>query len=290
MILFFNISTIDKLLYFVNHFIYLCEAKIAKIDQLKLPFVRISMSNIAKLFTFAFLIIITACGHQTKKGNVPKVADSFDSTHTSEASLDWEGIYHALLPCSGCSGVDTWLSIHQSGGRNYYELIEIYRGNSESFFSSQGEFDWSSKGDSLQFTTNGKNFYFQVLENQLQMRNSKNQDFASPDLFRLSMLNEYKHNGARLLIHPQMIKQNTNAVSFSGIVNLEHAATDGHLSSRLTAMINCATKNAQILSNRRFKGRFASSKKINDPSFTKGSDYQSKIDGLTNQVATTYCN
>lgn len=248
------------------------------------------MSNVTKLFTIFLLIATTACSHQTKKESIAKTPDSSDPAHTSETSLDWEGVYHALLPCSGCSGVDTWLSIHQTGGRDYYEFIEIYRGNSESVFSSQGEFNWSKKGDFIQFTTNGKNFYFQVLENQLQMRNSQNQDFVSPDLYRLSMLNEYKHNGARLLIHPQMIKQNANAVSFSGIVNLEHAATDDHLSSRLTAMINCTTKNTQILSNRRFKGRFASSKKINEPAFTKGSDYQSKIDGLTNQVATDYCN
>lgn len=247
------------------------------------------MLSHTKLFIIIFIIAISACSHPKKSTTLEKTIADSDPSHNSENSLDWEGVYHALLPCTGCSGVDTWLSLHQAGNRNFYEFIEIYRGNSDSIFSSQGEFTWSKKGDSIVFTTNGKDFFFEVFEDQLQMLNSKNQPFTNPDLYRLTLLNEYKHNGARLLIHPNMIKQNAKMVSFSGIVNLEHPAADKHLSSKLTAVIDCTSKTSQLLTNRRFKQRYAAGKKVDDPTDIKGSEYQSKINGLIEQISNDYC-
>lgn len=239
------------------------------------------MNILFRLLLIIIVITLVACSHN-------KVVN-LDPAHNSENSLDWSGVYHALLPCNGCSGVDVWVSLSQAGNRNFYELVEVYRGSIDSKLSSQGEFAWSKTGNQINFVTNRRLYFFDIMEGRLQLLNSNAQPLENPELYQFEQLVEYKHNGSQLLVKPQMIQSNKKAMSFSGIVNLEHPAMDNHRSSKLNVMVDCSNKTHQVLSNRRFKQHYAAGTQINDPATIKSSDYHSKITGLVQLISTDYC-
>ncbi len=68
-------------------------------------------------------------------------------SHTSQNSLDWAGTYKNIMPCADCEGIDTELTIEYD---NSYILRTKYLGkDSGNVFTSNGNFEWNSKGNTI---------------------------------------------------------------------------------------------------------------------------------------------
>lgn len=65
----------------------------------------------------------------------------------SETSLDWAGTYFEVLPCSGCEGIETWVTLKANGT---FELKTNYLGLNdarEEIFT--GNFSWDETGSNV---------------------------------------------------------------------------------------------------------------------------------------------
>lgn len=67
-------------------------------------------------------------------------------SHTSQNSLDWNGMYVGMLPCADCDGIETTLELHQD---KTYILTQIYHGKSDSLFTQKNSFEWSRNGRTI---------------------------------------------------------------------------------------------------------------------------------------------
>ncbi len=81
----------------------------------------------------------------------------------SMTSVDWDGVYTALLPCADCEGIETTLQLMKD---KTYKLTRIYKGKSGEAITSTGTFTWDANGANIQLSGEepGK---FKVGENQL---------------------------------------------------------------------------------------------------------------------------
>jgi uncharacterized lipoprotein NlpE involved in copper resistance len=81
----------------------------------------------------------------------------------SMTSVDWDGVYTALLPCADCEGIETTLQLMKD---KTYKLTRIYKGKSSEPITSSGTFTWDASGANIQLSGEepGK---FKVGENQL---------------------------------------------------------------------------------------------------------------------------
>lgn len=92
----------------------------------------------------------------------------FDTLHTAENSLDFEGRYLGTLPCTDCDGVKTEIFVNEN---KTYKKSVSYMGKSDSLQTEEGK--WTIKGSVLNLRNqlNAFQMYF-VGENYLQQLDS----------------------------------------------------------------------------------------------------------------------
>lgn len=73
-------------------------------------------------------------------------AESQLTTHSSQNSVDWPGIYRGILPCADCEGILTTLRLKVD---LTYDLSRQYLGKGEESFIQSGSFQWNSTGGSI---------------------------------------------------------------------------------------------------------------------------------------------
>ncbi len=91
-----------------------------------------------------------------------------DPAHNSRNALDWPGVYHGVLPCADCTGIDTTLTLNAD--QSFVKKMR-YLGKSKKVFESAGRFTWIKNNSSIhlkdaQGRDDGR---FQVGENRLFM-------------------------------------------------------------------------------------------------------------------------
>jgi copper homeostasis protein (lipoprotein) len=69
-----------------------------------------------------------------------------DPAHYARNSLDWAGIYHGVLPCADCPGIDTVVTLTMDGT---YRLQTRYIDRDEQVFEQRGEFEWNDAGNTV---------------------------------------------------------------------------------------------------------------------------------------------
>ena len=72
-----------------------------------------------------------------------------DGAHTSQNSLDWEGTYRGVLPCSDCTGIQSTITLKKDGT---FVLKTKYLGKSDSVFEDSGKFSWNEQGNVVTLT------------------------------------------------------------------------------------------------------------------------------------------
>ena len=66
--------------------------------------------------------------------------------HTSQQSLDWDGIYRGVLPCADCQGTQTTIYLNKN---LIYRLKIKYLGKSDSVYDQSGVFSWNKQGNTI---------------------------------------------------------------------------------------------------------------------------------------------
>lgn len=108
-------------------------------------------------------ILITACGTTKPSGENPDMAST---SHNSQNSLDWAGIYRGILPAASGEGIKTEITLNPD---QTYILVHQYLGKSKEQFIAMGSFTWDDNGSkiTLKPDSGGDGNHYLVGENQL---------------------------------------------------------------------------------------------------------------------------
>jgi len=89
-----------------------------------------------------------------------------DAAHTSQNTIDWDGIYRGLLTCADCEGIQTTIYLKKDFS---FITKTKYLGKSDSVYEATGKFKWNDQGNTVVCTSADKTSssqYF-VAENYL---------------------------------------------------------------------------------------------------------------------------
>ena len=92
-----------------------------------------------KLF-FVSTICLMALTAASCKKQAKETADS------SRNSLDWNGIYTAVLPCADCEGIQTSIVLNID---NTYEMRTLYLGKDNNEILLKDKFEWNTTGSEI---------------------------------------------------------------------------------------------------------------------------------------------
>jgi heat shock protein HslJ len=93
--------------------------------------------------------IVSSCKSNRRKNTDQTAASDWNTgqmADTSQNSLDWSGVYTAVIPCADCEGIQTTIVLN---GDNTYELRTKYLGKSVEEHFLQGSFAWNSAGNTI---------------------------------------------------------------------------------------------------------------------------------------------
>lgn len=85
--------------------------------------------------------------------------------HTSINSLDWQGTYEGMLPCDGCDGTLTELTI--STDNKFVLNSTKVSGDKKDKTSAEGLYQWDESGSNISMEIDGVTTMFKVGENKL---------------------------------------------------------------------------------------------------------------------------
>ncbi len=109
---------------------------------------------------------------------VAQEGEQGDDGDSSEVSVDWHGVYHGLLPCADCEGVDTILILRPD---HTYTLITRMLGDKVVTEEESGSFAWTSGGGSILLNDAGSGpSLYKVGENQVFQLDENGQAVAGP--------------------------------------------------------------------------------------------------------------
>lgn len=143
---------------------------------------RAALTALFKLLPLAVCggLLISACSPAPESVTVTTPESSaLPLADTSQNALDWDGVYHGVLPCASCEGIDTRLTLHQDGR---YQLVSVYLGKApDNRFEQVGNFHWDAQGRTIQLdATNADPIYFRVEENALRQLDSSRELITGP--------------------------------------------------------------------------------------------------------------
>lgn len=95
------------------------------------------------------------------------------SAHTSNNSLDWDGIYRGILPCADCPGIKTTIYLNRD---LTYVRKSKYMDRPAPEQEEKGQFTWDTDGQTITLDAGGQPAKYAVGENtltQLDMNGAK---------------------------------------------------------------------------------------------------------------------
>lgn len=109
----------------------------------------------------AAVIALGACA--TSPGGGAAAVATPDPAHNARNALDWAGVYHGVLPCADCPGIETVIVLAEDGT---YRHLTKYLDREGGVFTEQGQFVWNEAGSTITLTDSDGARYF-VGENRL---------------------------------------------------------------------------------------------------------------------------
>lgn len=142
----------------------------------------------ARLLTIASALLLLSCNEQSNQTiSETKPADTTQSTatpvavvdtaHNSQNSLDWSGTYKGILPCSGCDGIETEITL--SKDMNYLRLTKYLGKKNAMVGELRGKFTWNEEKSlvNLEGVEDGPS-QFKVGENTLTQLDMKGNEIS----------------------------------------------------------------------------------------------------------------
>lgn len=108
------------------------------------------------------LVTVSACMPRNEAAVKPP------DMHTSRTSLDWAGTYEGVLPCAGCPGIETRLTLARDGA---FEISTRYLDRQQAPLLTRGQFSWNPAGSAITLDAKGGGQQFQVGEGRLVLLN-----------------------------------------------------------------------------------------------------------------------
>ena len=105
-----------------------------------------------KNILIAILIVVSASCQTQKTASTNQLNEEMDKpdlAHTSENSLDWDGIYRGVLPCADCEGIQTTVYLDKNLS---FKIKTLYLGKSDSTHEISGKISWNEKGNTITLT------------------------------------------------------------------------------------------------------------------------------------------
>jgi copper homeostasis protein (lipoprotein) len=140
------------------------------------------MKNI--IIAFAFIGIFSCKGTESSppSTNGQDGREQNDAAHTSQNSLDWDGIYRGTLPCNDCEGIQTTVYINKD---LTFTTKTKYIGKSDSVHDTNGKFSWNDSGTTITLTpAKGETFRYFVGEGTLTQLDKKGNKMAGENASR----------------------------------------------------------------------------------------------------------
>jgi len=97
--------------------------------------------------------------------------------HNSRNSLDWAGAYEGVLPCAGCPGTKTRLTLNRDDS---YRLVTQAQGSQNAEKSVSGVFMWQPSGNAITLDERGGRQQFSVGEGRLTLLRPESGASQSP--------------------------------------------------------------------------------------------------------------
>lgn len=123
-----------------------------------------------RIFLSGFLVFMLAscAGPSVEKQNATiedtKVVQGYvDLEHTSENSVDWEGIYDGTIPCADCEGIKTSIELREDGT---FDIQSEYL-EKELKLVDKGKFTWYDNGSKIVLKGEQTDLRLKVGENKL---------------------------------------------------------------------------------------------------------------------------
>lgn len=120
------------------------------------------------IYVTLVLFAFTACKNNQEKEASEEIVETEQAPdmHTSQISLDWQGVYKGVLPCADCEGIATEIILNDD---ETYAIKRVYLGKDDQAFKETGTFQWTEDGGSivLKEKVKGSPTLFKVGENYL---------------------------------------------------------------------------------------------------------------------------
>src|SRR5215472_6815718 len=133
---------------------------------------RICIKRICAIL-LAVATVVAAAAQQSGGGTPPQPADM----HNSRNSLDWAGAYEGVLPCAGCPGTKTRLTLNRDDS---YRLVTQAQGSQNAEKSVSGVFMWQPSGNAITLDERGGRQQFSVGEGRLTLLRPESGASQSP--------------------------------------------------------------------------------------------------------------
>lgn len=144
---------------------------------------RIHVSNIVLTGAIALSLLLGNCANNQRKTQSSKDSPTVETTdiHNSRNSLDYQGTYSGILPCTDCSGIKVELTLLP---QDKYTLKYSYETeNKEKNVSHSGVFTWNNTGNIITLDYDTLNRY-QVGENLLFALNEQGERITGEEAGR----------------------------------------------------------------------------------------------------------
>ncbi len=127
---------------------------------------------------------------KTDQEKVDSASTEVVDSHTSEISLDWNGVYRGLLPCSDCPGILTTVTLNDDKTYRVYDLF-LESGEYGSY-DDEGTFSFSEDGENVILSSDNGTTIYAVGENKLIMQNSNGREISSElaESYKLTRLSD----------------------------------------------------------------------------------------------------
>lgn len=112
-----------------------------------------------KLLIASLSLTLLACSTSKNKNQVP-------DSHTSQTSIDVDGIYRGTIPCADCEGIKTTITL-QANNQYTLETEYLKQTDENTLFKSKGKYEWVKEGSVIALIDQNEKSYFKVGENTL---------------------------------------------------------------------------------------------------------------------------
>jgi len=115
---------------------------------------KISFTTIIVPVAIALVSLSCAGNKGVARKEAPATAQKqamMQESHSSQNSLDWQGVYSGVIPCADCEGIEVRIALKRDGS---FTRNLKYLGKGQNGFSDEGKLIWDASGK--KFTLKGE--------------------------------------------------------------------------------------------------------------------------------------